>query len=1207
MNRKLLAAGLLLVASPLVAQSSFELPLVSGTVVYQYKANAWEGAAPESNEIVNGRYYRHVRFAVFPGPAERQQLEAAGLRVLEYVAAHTYVVSIDAAVTSLTGFGIEGVYPITGRAKQLFELRVAIAGQDFPAFARNENGHIGISFTYYRDMPQQEVLTRLAAAGYKVTYANANSRRVIAWMPASAIEAFCNLPFVAAAELKDDVPQPDNNVGRTNHRNNMVAQDFAGGLGYTGAGVNVMLQDDGIIGPHVDYTGRLMQQYITFNGGDHGDHCAGIIMGGGNKDPLTRGMGWGANLYVYEAAPYQGFDSIYNHYNSNGIVITSTSYSDGCNAGYTTLAQTLDQQIVDMPSLIHVFSAGNTGTSDCGYGAGTGWGNVTGGHKHSKNSIAVGNLTYMDVIANSSSRGPVHDGRMKPEVCAVGTNVYSTIDTDDYGFKTGTSMSCPGVSGTFSQLYHAYKDLNGNVNPPSGLMKGVLMNTADDLGNAGPDFIYGYGRINARKAVKTIQQQQYVSGSVGNSGSNTHTINVPSSTGRLKVLVYWHDIPAAVNASVALVNDLDMTMSDPSNTSWQPWVLNFTPPASNLSAAATRGTDVRNNHEQITIDNPASGNYTVTIAGTAVPSGPQTYYLVWYFEPADELMLTYPNGGEGFVPGETETIRWDALGNTGTFDLDYTTDNGNTWQPVTTGISASLRYYDWLIPASIPVSGQCKLRITRNSASDMSDARFSFHNVPSNITVVWSCPDSLLLRWNGVAGATGYDVMQLGTMYMDSVTSSTADSAVVRNLDNINNGYWFSVRARGAQNAVGRRAIAIEKLAGIACPGTFDAELTTVSSPGTSFASCMNVTNLPVSITLTNPGITTLTNIPVGFRLNNGPVVNETYSGTLAPSATANYTFTATVSITNTGMNTLEVWAAYPSDINVLNDTQVLAINYGSVATITPPWAENFESFALCSSASDCEQTNCPLGNGLVNTTNGNGDDIDWRVFEGATPSTSTGPSFDFLPGTATGNYIYLEPSGGCTFKTAEMLTPCFDLTNAVNPSLTFGYHMQGTNMGELHVDIYANGAWTNDIFVRTGNQASTWQTALVPLTSYVGQTVLFRFRGITGNDFASDLALDGIEVTNSVNVTEPLSAQNVQVFPNPGNGQYQVQISGAASEYTLEVFDLSGRMLLQQTTPAAAGQLNTSIDLSMYAAGTYMLRISTGSASEFVKLEKID
>ena len=93
-------------------------------------------------------------------------------------------------------------------------------------------------------------------------------------------------------------------------------------------------------------------------------------MGGGNKDPLTRGMGWGADLYVYEASPYQGYDSIYTHYFTNNILITSTSYSDGCNAGYTTLAQTMDQQIIDMPNLMHVFSAGNQGTADCSYGAG---------------------------------------------------------------------------------------------------------------------------------------------------------------------------------------------------------------------------------------------------------------------------------------------------------------------------------------------------------------------------------------------------------------------------------------------------------------------------------------------------------------------------------------------------------------------------------------------------------------------------------------------------------------------------------------------------------------------------------------------------------------------------------------------------------------------------------------------------------------------
>src|SRR5690606_35826654 len=158
------------------------------------------------------------------------------------------------------------------------------------------------------------------------------------------------------------------------------------------------------------------------------------------------------------------------------------------------------------PELIHVFSAGNNGTSNCNYGAGAGWGNVTGGHKHSKNSIAVANLTYLDVRNNSSSRGPAHDGRLKPEVSAVGTNVWSTSDTNRYVNMTGTSMSCPAVAGVFAQLYQAYKNLNANANPSSALMKAIVMNSADDLGNPGPDFSYGYGRINALKAVQCIEQ-----------------------------------------------------------------------------------------------------------------------------------------------------------------------------------------------------------------------------------------------------------------------------------------------------------------------------------------------------------------------------------------------------------------------------------------------------------------------------------------------------------------------------------------------------------------------------------------------------------------------------------------------------------------------------------------------------------------------------
>jgi len=1077
-----LASGMFLVAQKAM---TFAVPFSSGTASFTIITNPWGHGIPAFDEMINDRYYRYVHFSTLPDHSARAALKASGVSLLSFIHGKTYVASIAAGTTfPLNGnTTMTGVSFIPASTKMHIELSTALNTGSFPFYTIDGDNNRGITFTYFNDIPHHLVLDELYALNYKISYHNANSHRITVWMQENEIVSFLELPFVCAAELKDDVPQPDNNEGRTDHRDNWLAQDFAGGRMFNGAGVSVMLQDDGVIGPHIDYTGRLQAQYLTSNSGDHGDHCAGIIMGGGNRDPLTRGMGWGADLYTYQAAPYQGFDSIYNHYITNNIVITSTSYSDGCNAGYTTLAQTLDQQIWDMPNLIHVFSAGNNGGVDCNYGAGSQFGNVTGGHKHSKNSIAVGNLDYMDALSNSSSRGPVHDGRMKPEVCAVGTNVYSTSNPDTYVFKSGTSMSCPAVSGTFSALYQAHREIYGTT-AKSGLMKAILMNTCDDLGNPGPDYRYGYGRINGRKAILPLEQQMFLTDSVDNAQSNSHSISVPSGVGQLKVMIYWHDFPAAVNATVALVNDLDMQVIDPSSNPFNPWVLDFTPNAANLNANAVRGNDIRNNHEQVTIDNPTAGTYSVQVNGSAVPMGPQTYYLVWYFEPFDELVLTYPNGGEGLAPGEVQTVRWDAWGNTGTFNLEYTTD-GIAWSTMASNISATQRFYNWTVPPGL--SGLCRARITRGATVDVSDANFSIAQIPQNLTIAWSCPDSLCLKWNPVAGATSYDVFLLGNVYMDSVGSSPVDSFVVTGLNNFTNTYWLSVRTVAPQQTVGRRAIAIEKLPSVYCPGALDASVVSVNSPEGSYFGCMTTTGVPVVINIFNPGLTPISNIPVSFSYDGGTPVNETYIGTVAPSGNATYTFTATVNIGSAGAHTLDVWSALPTDILAANDTTSLAISYSSSPAVLPPWSENFETFTLCGTGSDCGATTCTMINGFTNVGNGVGDDIDWRTSQGTTPSSGTGPSTDYVPGTATGNYLYLEASA-CFGQTAILVSPCIDLTNFPSAALLFGYHMSGADMGSLHVDVYSNGTWTNDIFVRTGNQSSAWQQATVSLAPYSGR-----------------------------------------------------------------------------------------------------------------------
>jgi hypothetical protein len=89
------------------------------------------------------------------------------------------------------------------------------------------------------------------------------------------------------------------------------------------------------------------------------------------------------------------------------------------------------------------------------------------------------------------------------------------------------------------------------------------------------------------------------------------------------------------------------------------------------------------------------------------------------------VKLTYPNGGEGFVPGTTERIHWDAEGVNGDFELSYSSDNGATYTSIAT-VPALRRMYDWLVPAGVTAGAVVK--VARNGVEDRSD--YSFNVAP---------------------------------------------------------------------------------------------------------------------------------------------------------------------------------------------------------------------------------------------------------------------------------------------------------------------------------------------------------------------------------------------------------------------------------------------------------------------------------------------
>ena len=755
--------------------------------------------------------YYFMSFTAIPTIDDRVDITNLGVTFLEYIPNKTYVVNLDekCELSSLSEYGVIALIPVRGKHK----LDPKIQNNIFPDWAIN-NGKLSIKVLLYKDANISVMQELFRNKGYRIDAISLLSNSITITIKPTELSTITNMSSVWYIEPIDPPSEKENKTARTLGRSNTINTKYASGRHYNGEGINIMMQDDGIIGPHIDYQGRIDQS--SFGGSannlsnTHGDHVAGTIMGSGNLDPIAAGMANAAFLYVYDSNNNNYGNAFPNLYVNEDVVITSKSYSNGCNAGYTSLSQELDQQINLYPSLTHVFSAGNNGSSACSNPYisstnGSDWGNVTGGHKQGKNVIAVANLTSTSGLANSSSRGPAADGRIKPDIGAKGTSVNSTVPTNDYDSYTGTSMSCPGIAGIMGQLYQGYKELNSGVNPSSALMKGVLLNSGDDLGNPGPDFKHGWGEVNAYQAIKILENNQYLNSSISQGGNNTHNITVPSGIIQLNVMVYWHDIEGSVNAAPALVNDIDINLTNPANgLIAYPWLLDTTATAIALNSNATYGNDHINNMEQITIDNPVSGNYVLSVDGFAIPFTAQEYWVIYQYI-TEEIELTYPIGGEGFVPGELELIRWDAAKGNTPFTIEYTTD-GLTWNLISNSVGVNSRYYNWNVPNL--VTNQAKVRISRNGNIDESDANFTIVDVPQNVTVNWICPDSIYVSWNTVSGATDYEVSMLGNVYMDSMTTTTATTALIINPNPAIIDSWFSVCAKVNGN-MGRRAVAI--------------------------------------------------------------------------------------------------------------------------------------------------------------------------------------------------------------------------------------------------------------------------------------------------------------------------------------------------------------------------------------------------------------
>lgn len=175
------------------------------------------------------------------------------------------------------------------------------------------------------------------------------------------------------------------------------------------------------------------------------------------------------------------------------------------------------------------------------------------------------------------------------------------------------------------------------------------------------------------------------------------------------------------------------------------------------------------------------------------------------------------------------------------------------------------------------------------------------------------------------------------------------------------------------------------------------------------------------------------------------------------------------------------------------------------------PYAESFDSLNPCLSSS------CVLDSayGWVNVTT---DDMDFSVIRDTTPSSLTGPHFDYSLGyPGNGKYLYVEASGNYS-KTADLLSPVFVMDSLQNPVLRFAYHMYGVSMGNLTLEVIVNGHG-HDIWSQKGSTGIfAWQIKTIDLTPYLGDTVQFKFTALTGTGFSSDIAIDEFRIEDDCN-----------------------------------------------------------------------------------------
>lgn len=902
-----------------VAQSDMPVPTAQGLYSpVQLQGNNLHTFL-EASDTFAQYLIKYVQFSQLPDAARRREYELAGWKFIEYLSANTYLAGIPVS-------DVRSGLPYADQIKTIFNL---------PAEYKLESAFADQLKTYTEkrsavtalikcpdfipaDLIKREITARGGAIVTPLEYKGV-------YKITTDVQ---HIESILQSDLVTHMQESDHDATLLNYSVNMLestagvkAATSLGGFGLKGEGITIGIGDGGNYPAHPDHSDRVIMRADEQEDINHASHVTGTSIGAGNIDPSKEGIAPRANAVIDDL---QRIITRAPEYNQDfGVRITNNSYAtvpaNSCDytGGYDYFSQFADNQVRIYNEFAHMFASGNSGGLACGGYVGGSWANVLTGGQTSKNTLTVGNIVKLidvDSVRGNSSKGPLRDGRLKPEIVAVGTNVNSCNAAEGYYLNTGTSMSTPSVSAAAALLHQKYLTQYGAY-PSSALVKAVLCNSADDIMNPGPDFKSGFGRLDILRAVRAMAAGNIIESSIDNNTYTDFGLEIPAGTRSVRVMLCWTDWEASLNAIGQLVNDLDLEVYDNNDSLHRPLILDYRPAA--VNEPARPGIDSINNIEQVSMKNPPAGSYTVRVRGKRVPMGPQPFSVA--YELLDNrIYQTNPFGGESLVPGEEISIQWYCGDDQGLgFNLFYSDNNGASWTLIQQ-VNPGIRKKAWTV-VNAP-SGRLKFKIEHLGGLQASITSFNcpVMGIPQNFSLTDTCPGYAFLSWNAVPNTSQYYIYKKDGPEMTVIDSTLSTEYLASGLD-INTRYWFSV---GAVNATGsgRRCVARAIIPNSgSCNSNVDLGIIGLKKPlsGRQHTSTELGPDENIVITIKNFSDQEASGFDL-FYIFNHTKYTESFPGTLMPGQQIDFQFTSTVDLSAPGRYKIRSGIDSAYDVNFL-------------------------------------------------------------------------------------------------------------------------------------------------------------------------------------------------------------------------------------------------------------------------------------------------